>query len=180
MPSLLIEKSMVISRIAHKGQMRLQGEPYFNHPERIAKRAEFFGFPEQAVAAAYLHDVIEDCDIKWTQLVILLLDAPLTIPTCDLVLQVTNVAKPEDGNRATRMAINRAHLAKSSYWGASLKCLDIEDNLTSPFDDPVWAKKYFAEKELEIAILRHADPRAWTVAHDACCRGPTIVPKTGP
>lgn len=177
MASLLVAKARLIAKMAHKGQMRLQGEPYFTHPERLAHSAITFGFPDQVVAACYLHDVIEDCDVTYDDLITLLSDAPLTVPTADLVLEVTNVAIPSDGNRATRMTINRAHLEKSSPWGATIKCLDIADNLSSPFDDEHWARKYFKEKDLELRILKHADKQAWDEAYKVWLCGPEIVPK---
>lgn len=63
-----IEKAREVARIAHAGQKRRNGEDYFlGHIERVAKivteRAQIF-HPrinhEFVIAAAYLHDVIED------------------------------------------------------------------------------------------------------------------------
>jgi len=176
MTCILIEKAKLISRIAHRGQTRSVGEPYFEHPCRVANAAVVLGCPDHVVAASYLHDVIEDCEINAEELTRLLSDAPLTVPTVDLVLEVTNVAKPSDGNRAVRMGINRDHLAKSSLWGATLKCFDITDNLSSDFYDAQWARIYFAEKELELPVLKHAHPTAWDRAYAVLQSGPTVVP----
>ena len=46
-----------LARRAHAGQTRKNGEPYFNHTERVALTLG----DSTARAAAYLHDVIEDC-----------------------------------------------------------------------------------------------------------------------
>lgn len=177
MTSLLVPKARVLAKAAHHGQMRLQGETYFSHPERVANKAISLDLPSYAVAAAYLHDVIEDCDLTRNDVFIVLADEKDAHLVCELVVELTNVDKKSDGNRAVRMALNRAHTAKISPTGKTLKCLDVHDNLSSPFDDEVWARKYFGEKELELGVLKEADPRAWTLAYSAWLKGPTIVPE---
>ena len=45
----------------HKGQVRkISGLPYFTHPEAVAMRVKELGGSEDSIAAAYLHDVVED------------------------------------------------------------------------------------------------------------------------
>ena len=46
---------------AHEGQFRESGEPYFVHPEHVAKILIGLGLDDETVAAGYLHDVVEDC-----------------------------------------------------------------------------------------------------------------------
>jgi (p)ppGpp synthase/HD superfamily hydrolase len=47
---------------AHRGQTRKgSGDPFFVHPDRVAKAVGKYVSPE-AIAAAYLHDVVEDTD----------------------------------------------------------------------------------------------------------------------
>jgi (p)ppGpp synthase/HD superfamily hydrolase len=53
-----VETARDLARLAHAGQTRKNGEPYFNHPERVAQQISRPA--EQAVA--YLHDVLEDCE----------------------------------------------------------------------------------------------------------------------
>jgi GTP pyrophosphokinase len=47
---------------AHSGQKRVSGEPYFIHPCEVAKILIGLGMNEATIAAALLHDVIEDTD----------------------------------------------------------------------------------------------------------------------
>jgi (p)ppGpp synthase/HD superfamily hydrolase len=48
---------------AHHGQVRKNGKiPSIVHPGRVAERVRFFGGNHVAIIAAWLHDVIEDCD----------------------------------------------------------------------------------------------------------------------
>lgn len=54
----LVEKAREIATIAHEGQFRRDGTtPYINHPEAVVQRV---GSDERLVAAAWLHDVLED------------------------------------------------------------------------------------------------------------------------
>lgn len=55
----------------HEGQYRKAWEPrvpYLAHPATVAMLAAQAGVPAEAVAAAYLHDVIEDCGITVEEL----------------------------------------------------------------------------------------------------------------
>lgn len=48
---------------AHRGQFRKDGKtPYIMHPQRVAERVKFFGGDHIGIIAAWLHDVMEDCD----------------------------------------------------------------------------------------------------------------------
>ena len=47
---------------AHSGQKRASGEPYFIHPCEVSKILIDLGMNEATIAAALLHDVIEDTD----------------------------------------------------------------------------------------------------------------------
>jgi len=53
---------------AHHGQKRKgSGEPYFSHPEAVARLVRLGGGDSFAIAAAWLHDVLEDTDETITE-----------------------------------------------------------------------------------------------------------------
>jgi len=57
--------ALALARTAHKDQRRKSGEPYFVHPLTVACHALALGIEEDVViAAALLHDVVEDCNIS--------------------------------------------------------------------------------------------------------------------
>ncbi|MGC9325478.1 MAG: RelA/SpoT family protein [Desulfomonilia bacterium] len=56
----IIEKAYVFSARVHQGQTRLSGEPYLNHPLEVAHMIAQMHLDVTAVAAALLHDAIED------------------------------------------------------------------------------------------------------------------------
>jgi (p)ppGpp synthase/HD superfamily hydrolase len=67
----MIEKASRLSRQWHEGQLDKAGKDYWAHPARVAANLQtlpdFFelseAHQESATCAAYLHDVIEDCNV---------------------------------------------------------------------------------------------------------------------
>jgi (p)ppGpp synthase/HD superfamily hydrolase len=54
-----------IATEAHKGQYRRDGiTPYIVHPESVAMRVKASGGSQEAIAVAWLHDVLEDTPIQ--------------------------------------------------------------------------------------------------------------------
>jgi guanosine-3',5'-bis(diphosphate) 3'-pyrophosphohydrolase len=62
-PSSLTAKAYAFSENAHKGQKRKSGEPYFNHPLAAAEILYSWHLDESTVAAALLHDTVEDTGV---------------------------------------------------------------------------------------------------------------------
>ncbi len=60
----LIKKAYKFAQIAHEGQKRLSGDPYFIHVFETAKILAGLGMDAQTIAAGLLHDVLEDTKIK--------------------------------------------------------------------------------------------------------------------
>ena len=57
----IIKDSLIIAYNAHEGQLRKSGEPYIYHPLGVAKIvAHNIGLDCDSIAAALLHDVVED------------------------------------------------------------------------------------------------------------------------
>lgn len=54
-----------IATTAHQGQVDKAGRPYITHPARVAARV---AGDEHAVAAAWLHDVVEDTEVTLADL----------------------------------------------------------------------------------------------------------------
>ena len=58
----VIEKAYLLALKQHDGQLRKSGEPYIIHPLSVARIVTELGMDTQSVAAALLHDVVEDTD----------------------------------------------------------------------------------------------------------------------
>ncbi|SMO78066.1 GTP pyrophosphokinase [Saccharicrinis carchari] len=65
----LVKKAFELALDAHKGVYRKSGEPYITHPLAVARIvAQEIGLGSTGVAAALLHDVIEDTDYSYEDL----------------------------------------------------------------------------------------------------------------
>ena len=64
----LIEKAYQLALKAHEGQMRKSGEPYIHHPMAVATIVAKQGLDEVTIAAALLHDAVEDTKIELSYL----------------------------------------------------------------------------------------------------------------
>jgi guanosine-3',5'-bis(diphosphate) 3'-pyrophosphohydrolase len=60
----LITKAFELAATLHRGQTRRSGEPYIQHPLAVAEIVARLGLDETTIAAAVLHDVVEDTDIS--------------------------------------------------------------------------------------------------------------------
>ena len=56
----IIDRAYIYSAKVHAGQTRLSGEPYLTHPLEVASILADMQFDVESIAAALLHDVVED------------------------------------------------------------------------------------------------------------------------
>ncbi|MFH1386796.1 MAG: bifunctional (p)ppGpp synthetase/guanosine-3',5'-bis(diphosphate) 3'-pyrophosphohydrolase [bacterium] len=59
----LVEKAYEFAKLKHEGDKRLSGEPYITHPMAVAKILEDLEQDPKTIAAAYLHDLVEDANV---------------------------------------------------------------------------------------------------------------------
>ena len=61
----IIEKSVRLAFSAHEGQTRKTGNlPYIIHPFMVALKLAKYDFPDSVIAAALMHDVLEETDLQ--------------------------------------------------------------------------------------------------------------------
>ena len=56
----MIQRGYVVSAKYHKGQLRMNGEPYLTHPIEVANILAELKLDVVTVTAGLLHDVLED------------------------------------------------------------------------------------------------------------------------
>lgn len=56
----VVERAFEVAERAHKGQLRKSGDPYITHPVAVAEILLDFGLDVNSIAAALLHDTVED------------------------------------------------------------------------------------------------------------------------
>jgi (p)ppGpp synthase/HD superfamily hydrolase len=150
----LIDKAKELAGKAHEGQFRkYSGMPYIVHPIEVATILQTVPHTEDMVAAALLHDVVEDTDYTVDDI------ADLVSPeVAKLVEGLTDVSKPEDGNRAVRKAKDRAFLAEQSAEVQTIKYADIISNTQDiRANDPSFAKVYIEEMKSLLEVMDKGD-----------------------
>lgn len=113
--------AQAIATIAHREQVDKAGLPYLGHPMRVAAAlaAEWHKNPErmeELVAAAWLHDVIEDSDITENDL----MDAGVKPVIVDAVVALTILPKEPRDHYYARV--------KESWIAVRVKRADVADN----------------------------------------------------
>jgi len=154
----LVHKAQVFAIAAHSavGQKRkYTGEPYFVHPAEVARIvAGVSGSTPEMVAAAWLHDTVEDTGVTTTDI-----HMNFGPEVAALVGWLTDVSRPEDGNRAVRKALARAHSAAAPAEAQTVKLADLISNSKSIVEhDPAFAKTYLEEKRLMLEVMTKGDP----------------------
>ena len=146
------------SRINHRRKYSL--EPYDVHLKDVADIVSTVTDDEEIIAAAWLHDVVED-----TPATFLDLEKEFGPQVAQLVSEVTDVSSPVNGNRATRKALDRAHLAKASWRGKTIKLSDLIDNCRDICShDPDFAKVYLTEMSGLLEVLSDGHPTLFNKA----------------
>jgi GTP pyrophosphokinase len=64
----LVDRAFAVAKKAHEGQLRKSGEPYITHPLAVAAILVDLGIGAKTVAAALLHDTVEDTEYSLDQL----------------------------------------------------------------------------------------------------------------
>ncbi len=153
----LIDSAYRFAADAHTGQVRkYTGEPYVTHPVAVAKIVASVTDDCNMICAALLHDVIEDTPVTYKDIV----SAGFGRDIGMLVLDLTDVSHPLDGNRKVRKFLDRVHTSLACRDAKTIKLADLIDNTSSiTACDPKFARVYMAEKKLLLAHLRGGDSR---------------------
>lgn len=135
-------------RINHR--RKYNNEPYHVHLSAVAKLVASVTGDEEMVAAAWLHDTVED-----TQATLEDVEAEFGVQVAEIVEELTDVSKPGDGNRVQRKQIDRMHLAQASKRAKTVKLADLIDNCKDiTRHDPRFAQVYLAEMNSLLDVLQ--------------------------
>lgn len=100
-----------VARAAHEGQTDKAGRPYAEHLEAVAEGVRARGGDDDQIAAAWLHDAVEDDALsdQWLQ------EAALSRRTKDIVRAMTKRAgEPPEAYAARILATEGAPLVKEA------------------------------------------------------------------
>ena len=147
----MVVEAKMFATAAHAaiGQKRkYSGDDYIVHPQRVAAIVEKHVGSDEMIAAAWLHDTVEDTDVTPDLITKMFGDN-----VADIVEGLTDVSLPSDGNRAKRKSIDRMHSANASTESQFVKCADIIDNSWDIAENDLsFAKVY----KSEVFLLLHA------------------------
>lgn len=160
-------KAAIFAKRAHESidqRRKYTGDPYIVHPTAVALIVKSVKHTPQMIAAAYLHDVVEDTPVTSEEI-----HNEFGHAVGNLVDWLTDVSKPADGNREVRKAIDLAHTTKAPPAAKTIKLADLIDNTsTIKARDPDFWKVYRAEKLRLLEVLKEGDPMLWQRAMEQC------------
>ncbi|WP_144877680.1 bifunctional (p)ppGpp synthetase/guanosine-3',5'-bis(diphosphate) 3'-pyrophosphohydrolase [Microbacterium sp. 1.5R] len=104
----VIERAYAVAKEKHEGQKRQSGEPYITHPLAVAQILGEMGLGPRAIAAALLHDTVEDTGYALTDLT-----AEFGDEVAMLVDGVTKLDKVKYGESAQAETVRKMIVAMS-------------------------------------------------------------------
>jgi len=133
----------------HLGQLRNSGEPYITHPISVAQQCAEWKLDAQALMAALLHDVIEDCGISKAEVI-----ERFGAPVAELVDGLTKLDKLQFNTREESQAesFRKMLLAMARDVRVILvKLADRTHNMRTLGDVPAAKRSPTAHREAETA-----------------------------
>ena len=151
-----VERAYRFAKAAHEavGQIRkYTGDPYICHPLAVAVIVSKVEHTESMLMAALLHDTVEDTRVTLEEVA-----REFGEEVAALVGWLTDVSRPEDGNRTRRKAIDREHSGQAPAAAQTIKLADLLHNTSSIVaHDPAFARVYLQEMAALLEVLSKGD-----------------------
>lgn len=150
----LIRRAGVAAINAHEGQLRRTGEPYVTHPIAVAGITADLGLDEVTIAAALLHDAVEDTGVttEW-------LSQEFGPQVAAVVDGVTKLDRLEFDSKEAQQAatIRKMFIAMAQDWRVLLiKLADRLHNMRTISVMPMHRQRAIAQETLDVyAPLAH-------------------------
>ncbi len=153
----VVERARVFATAAHAAVAQLRkytNEPYIVHPAEVVSIVRSVPHTDEMLAAAWLHDTVEDTGVTLETV-----RAEFGDKVAELVGWLTDVSRPDHGNRAARKAVDRAHSAAAPAEAQTVKLADLISNTRSILEhDEKFARTYLEEKRLLLEVMTKGDP----------------------
>tara|TARA_B100000927_G_C16269910_1_gene391029 strand:- start:61 stop:558 length:498 start_codon:yes stop_codon:yes gene_type:complete len=150
----VLDRAVEFATKAHGSQVRkYHGTPYISHPLAVAEIVKSVPHTEEMLVAAVLHDVVEDTPVTIEDVAKEFGDL-----VAEIVFYLTDISKPEDGNRAHRKQLDAEHNANGPAEAQTVKVADlIHNSIDIASHDPRFWKTYKTEKLQTLNLLDKAD-----------------------
>jgi len=148
----LVERARDFAIQRHGKQRRkYEDAPYYVHLDRVVELLKDYGYDgPHILAAAYLHDVLEDTQTNLNELI-----ASFGDEVSELVYWLSDI---EQGKRNIRKRMSAWRLSRAPLEAKFIKLADLIDNTPSIVEhDPDFAKVYVAEKDLILAEMARVE-----------------------
>jgi GTP pyrophosphokinase len=153
-PTALITRAYLQSVDSHRGQSRNSGEPYVQHPLAVARIVADFGLDDVTVAAALLHDTVEDTGTTLDDI-----EQSFGVDVAAIVDGVTKLERVQfDSKEAQQAATMRKMLVAMArdLRVLIIKLADRLHNMRTIAAMPAWKQDRIARETLDIyAPLAH-------------------------
>ena len=150
----LIVRAAETATVAHAGQLRRSGEPYITHPIAVAGIVADLGLDAMTVAAALLHDAVEDTGVT-TEVI----DRDFGPSVALIVDGVTKLDRLQFDSKEAQQAatVRKMLVAMASDWRVLIiKLADRLHNMRTLSVMPEWKQRRSAQETLDIyAPLAH-------------------------
>ena len=151
-----INDALMLAIKAHGSQRRkYTGELYVTHPIAVSRIIETVEHTPEMVAAALLHDVVEDTSTTLTDIRNLFGET-----VAMYVHYCSSISELKDGNREFRKKMDTDHYALGPRESQTIKVADFLHNAVSiiRYDPKFFHSTYKYEKKYMLKVLTKADP----------------------
>ena len=159
----MLEHAIEFATIAHGNQKRkYTGDPYITHPLAVMEIVRSVpGHTPEMLIAAVLHDVVEDTNVSLADI-----QDEFGSDVSEIVLYLTDISKPTDGNRKVRKQIDCEWNALGPFEAQTIKVADLIHNTADISQNaPAFWEVYKFEKQRLLDVLQLADTDLWHLAH---------------
>ncbi|MFM7068273.1 MAG: RelA/SpoT family protein [Actinomycetes bacterium] len=150
----LITESFSVARAAHEGQLRNSGEPYITHPVAVAAIVAQYGMDDVSIAAALLHDAVEDTKLTTEEL-----EGKFGSEVAAIVDGVTKLDRVHFDSREEQQAATMRRMLVAMAKDVRVLILKLADrlhNMRTIAAMPAWKQERTAIETLDIyAPLAH-------------------------
>jgi len=161
----LIQRAAELAERAHRAKEQVRkftGEPYIVHPGHVAEIVASVTSDPVMIAAAWLHDVVEDTDVTLAEI-----ERDFGPEVAEIVESVTKVVDGTDIGRERAALINIEHASHGSPAAKTVKLADVIDNVSDILEhDREFARVYLVEKKMLMEHLREGDPTLYRKASE--------------
>ncbi|MGH9260948.1 MAG: RelA/SpoT family protein, partial [Acidimicrobiales bacterium] len=153
-PTALITRAYLRSADAHRGQSRNSGEPYVQHPLAVARIVADFGLDDVTVAAALLHDTVEDTGTTLDDI-----ERSFGVDVAAIVDGVTKLERVQFNSREAQQAATMRKMLVAMARDLRVLIIKLADrlhNMRTIAAMPAWKQDRIARETLDIyAPLAH-------------------------